>query len=241
MTTPDLIIPEMPQNNAVTTQEYVYLRLKNAIMLGALRPGTSLTMRGLADSLGLSPTPVREALRRLNSDMAVVVLGNRRMMIPTMEAHRFEELAALRTTLETHAATQALPHISDIIIGKMVEIDTEMDSQLGRRNLDQLTLLNQDFHRQLYLANPHQVTLPAIESVWLRLGPFQRQVIETLNFAHHEDRHKEILAALKSRDKSALIAAITSDIEDSIITVGRHLLATQDATSSALLKDAGKT
>ena len=224
---PDLTIPDLPHDSAVTTQEYVYLRLKNAIMLGALRPGTLLTMRGLADRLGLSPTPVREALRRLNSDMAVAVLGNRRMMIPTMEATRFEELAALRIALETHAATQALPHISDIIIAKLTEIDTEMDSHLAAHNMDQLTLLNQAFHRQLYQANPHQVSLPAIESVWLRLGPFQRQVIEDLHVSNCEDRHKEILGALKSRNKTALIAAIQSDIEDGIIHAGRKLLAAQ--------------
>lgn len=222
-----LVIPDLPHNSANTTQEYVYLRLKNAIMLGALRPGTSLTMRGLADSLGLSPTPVREALRRLNSDMAVVVLGNRRMMIPTMEGNRFEELAALRVALECHAATQALPHISDIIIEKLTEIDAAMDSALSARNMDQLTLLNQDFHRQVYQANPHQVTLPAIESVWLRLGPFQRQVIEDLDAYYHVDRHKEILGALHSRDKPALVAAIASDIQDGIIQAGRQLLATQ--------------
>lgn len=226
---PELKIPALPQDGAMTTQEHVYLRLKNAIMLGALQPGTSLTMRGLADSLDLSPTPVREALRRLSSEMAVVVLGNRRMIIPTMEIERFEELAALRVTLETHAAVQALPHISDVIIAKLTEIDDDMDRQLTADNLDRLTLLNQDFHRILYEANPHQVVMSAIESVWLRLGPFQRQVIENLHEFYRVDRHKEILAALTSRDKAALVAAIQGDIQDSIIHAGRQLLAAQKA------------
>jgi hypothetical protein len=67
----------------MTTQEYAYLRLRNAVMVGALPPGTGLTFRGLAEQLSLSPTPIREALRRLSSENAIKVLGNRRLRVPT--------------------------------------------------------------------------------------------------------------------------------------------------------------
>ena len=69
MTTNDEFnIPDIPRIPGATTQEYVYERLRNAIMLGAIEPGTSLTMRGLAERLDLSPTPVREAVRRLMAE-----------------------------------------------------------------------------------------------------------------------------------------------------------------------------
>ncbi len=210
-----------------TTQEYVYQRLKNAIMLGALKPGTSLTMRGLADLLGLSPTPVREALRRLSSENAVVVLGNRRIIVPPMDAGKFEELVALRISLEVHAALRSMPHISDVIISQIAAVDDEMDKQLKARDLDKLTLLNQEFHRLLYTANVHQAVMPAIESVWLQLGPFQRQVIERIEEFYLVDRHKEILSALKDRNHDDLKTAITSDIEDSLIYSGRDLIASR--------------
>lgn len=228
---PILNIPEIAVRSNATTQEYVYQRLKNAIMLGALEPGTSLTMRGLADLLGLSPTPVREALRRLSSENAVVVLGNRRIIVPTMDAGRFEELVALRISLEVHAALRSLPHISDIIIDRIAAIDDEMDQQLSAHNLDKLTLLNQEFHRALYTANVHQAIMPAIESVWLQLGPFQRQVIEKIEEFYLVDRHKEILCALRDRNQDALKAAITSDIEDSLIFSGRELIKSQSMSA----------
>lgn len=223
-----LNIPDMAIRGNVTTQEYVYQRLKNAIMLGALKPGTSLTMRGLADFLGLSPTPVREALRRLSSENAVAVLGNRRIMVPTMDAGRFDELVALRISLEVHAGLRSLPHISDVIINDIAAIDDEMDKQLIARDLDKLTLLNQEFHRTLYSANVHQAIMPAIESVWLQLGPFQRQVIENIQEFYLIDRHKEILSALRDRDPAALETAITNDIQDSLILSGRDLIKAQN-------------
>src|SRR5699024_8428403 len=123
----ELNIPDIPEIPGATTQEYVYERLRNAIMLGAIKPGTSLTMRGLADRLGLSPTPVREAVRRLSSEHAIQIKDNRRMTVPLMTPSRFEELVALRIAVEIHTAKRALPYVSDIIIERMTEIDARMD------------------------------------------------------------------------------------------------------------------
>ncbi|KIO47727.1 GntR family transcriptional regulator, partial [Nitrosospira sp. NpAV] len=77
-----------------------------------------LTMRGLADCLGLSPTPVREAVRRLSSEHAIQIKDNRRMTVPLMTLDRFEELVALRVAIEVHTAKRALPYMSDVIIEK---------------------------------------------------------------------------------------------------------------------------
>ncbi len=225
----ELNIPDIPEISGTTTQEYVYERLRNAIMLGAIEPGTSLTMRGLADCLGLSPTPVREAVRRLSSEHAIQIKDNRRMTVPLMTLDRFEELVALRVAIEVHTAKRALPYMSDVIIEKMTEMDNRMDGLISERDLDQLTLLNQDFHRTLYTVNPAQASMPIIESIWLQLGPFQRQVLTRVTEYYEIDRHKEILAALTTRDAIALEDAITNDISDGVLRSGRNLLAVTEA------------
>lgn len=219
-----LDIPKIPNGGDRTTQEYVYERLRNAIMIGAFAPGTPLTMRGLAEALDLSPTPIREAVRRLSSENAIEIMQNRRMSIPKMTLGRFEELVALRVVLESHAAERALPYISDIIIEKIKSLDLDMDEAIGNGDLERLTILNQDFHRTLYTVNPNQVTMPAIESVWLQLGPFQRQVIERVEEFYVVDRHKEIIAALRTRDVAALVIATESDIREGMNRSGRKVL-----------------
>jgi len=219
-----LNVPEIASGAELTTQEYVYKRLRYAIMVGAFPPGTNLTMRGLADALGLSPTPIREAIRRLSSEHAIEVKQNRRMIVPRMTLGRFEELLALRVTLETHAAERALPYISDIIIDKIECIDRKMGPALENDDLDLLTILNQEFHRALYTVNPNQVSMPVIESVWLQLGPFQRQVIEDVKDYYKIDRHIEILNALRSRDVAALVIATESDIREGMSRSGRQRL-----------------
>lgn len=220
----NLTIPEIETKKDSTTQEYVYERLRYAIMIGAFRPGTTLTMRGLAEALDLSPTPIREAIRRLSSEHAIEVMQNRRMTVSNMTLGRFEELVALRVALEVHAAERSLPYVSDIIIDEMSSLDYQMDVEMNNNNLDRLTILNQKFHRTLYTINPNQVSMPSIESVWLQLGPFQRQVIEQLKEYYLVDRHKDILEALKSRNAVALVVATESDIREGISRSGRRLL-----------------
>lgn len=217
-------LPEIPRDPAMTTQDHAYLRLRNAIMLGALAPGTALTFRGLAGQLGLSPTPIREAVRRLSSERAIEVLENRRLRIPVMTPGRFDELVRLRIALETHAAARALPWLSDVEIEALAEIDDQMDVALATGDLDGLTRLNQQFHKRLYGLNPDQAVIPLIESVWLQLGPFQRRAIEHLDAAGPADRHKEMLAAMRARDAGALGAAVLNDVQDGSIRAGARLL-----------------
>ncbi len=217
-------LPEIPRHPSMTTQEYVYARLRNAIMVGVVQPESTLTIRGLADYLDLSPTPVREALRRLSSERAIELLGNRRISIPVMTAARFDEIVRLRMTLECHAARRALPFVSEVLIDQMRLIDDRMDDYVQSRDMNALTISNHEFHQVLYTANPHQTVMPVIESVWLQLGPFQRQMIRELEQFYLIDRHKEILAALRQRDGAALTEAIEADIEDGIGRVGHEVL-----------------
>lgn len=219
-----ITIPPLDRPGDLTTQEFCYLRLRNAILTGAIAPGTALTVRGLAAALDLSQTPIREAVRRLSSENAIEVLGNRRLLVPEMTPGRFEELVLLRILLERHAAERALPWVSDIVVQQLAAIDARMDEAVTGHDLDRLTTLNHDFHRALYVLNPDQAVLPLIESTWLQLGPFQRQVIRNVEADYQIDRHKEMLAALRARDARALATAVESDIRDGVLRAGRKLL-----------------
>lgn len=221
-------IPEIKESKDSTSQENAYLRLRNAIMVGAIPTGVSLTMRGLAEQLGLSPTPIREALRRLNSESAIALQDNRRMLVPHMTKGRFEDLIATRITLECHAALRALPYVSGVLIEAMRDTDLAMDRALEQHDYDTLTALNHDFHSILYRANPDHISMPLVESIWLQLGPFQREVISELDVFYQIDRHKQILSALDTRDAKALSAAIQKDIEDGVAAAGRDAIALRD-------------
>ena len=217
-------LPEPFWLSHATSQEYAYNRLRHSLMIGAIAPGCAITIRGLATALGLSPTPVREALRRLSSENALAVLENRRIMVPEMNSRRFEELIALRCTVECHAAERAIPYLTDIVIDDLERIDARMDDALKQREFDGLVLLNQRFHSAIYTANPNQMVMPMVESLWLQLGPFQRLAMTYVEDFYQVDRHKEILNALRKRDPITVAMAIEADVRDGVGRLGREAL-----------------
>lgn len=201
------------------THQWVYQLLRSNLLCGRIEPGKALTIRGLAGVLGVSPMPIREALHRLACEGAVEVKDNRRVIVPDMTAEKFNELCDLRILLETHAAVNALPYIETKDIDKLEQLDKQIDDAIAAGNIEDISLINQEFHRSLYMNNPVQISVPLIESLWLQLGPFSRIAISRLEKVYLVDRHQEAIAALKQKDAEALKQAIESDIRDGIASI----------------------
>ncbi|WP_428035961.1 GntR family transcriptional regulator [Amphritea sp.] len=208
------------RTESVTITQWVYQTLRNAVMYGEILPGRILTIRELAAILDVSPMPVREALRQLAAESALEIQGNRRVMVPKMTAMKFNELCEARIAIESHAAARALPYIDSDRLEQLRSLDSLIDQAQEEDNLGQISILNQSFHRSLYTANPHQVTLPLIESLWLQLGPFMRMATSELEEHYLVDRHNEAMSAIEKKDAYALQVAIAADIREGIAFAG---------------------
>ena len=204
---------------SLNTNQWVYQLLRTNLLCGKIQPGLPLTIRGVAEALDVSPMPVREALHRLACEGAVEVKNNRRVIVPLMTAEKFSELCDLRILLETHAAEGALPYIREQDIADLERIDAEIDEAVQEDDVENTSLKNQDFHRTLYSANPFQIAVPLIESLWLQLGPFSRIAISKLEKIYIVDRHVEAIDALKQQNSFALRRAIEADIRDGIASI----------------------
>ncbi len=209
----------LDKSDDLKTHQWVYQLLRNNLMCGRIEPGIALTIRGLAQILEVSPMPVREALHRLACEGAVEVKNNRRVIVPAMTAEKFRELSELRILLETHAAEGALPYINEADITALEQIDARIDEAVDSNDVDNISLHNQAFHRYLYQANPFQISVPLIESLWLQLGPFSRIAISKLEKSYLVDRHVEALEALRQRNLFRLRRAIEADIRDGIASI----------------------
>ena len=209
----------LEKSDDLKTHQWVYQLLRSNLLCGRIEPGKPLTIRGLAEVLGVSPMPVREALHRLACEAAVEVKNNRRVIVPLMTAEKFSELCDLRILLETHAAAGALPYIKDSDIEALERLDAAVDEAVENNDTDYISLNNQAFHRYLYSANPFQISVPMIESLWLQLGPFSRIAINKLEKVYLVDRHAEAIEALKKRDAFGLQRAIEADIRDGIASI----------------------
>lgn len=218
---PSLDLAPEPRLNGETVQQWAFRRLRRTVMSGRFPPGRAVTIRGLAEALGTSPTPVREALRRLVAERALVLLDNRRVRVPEMTAQRFEQLVVVRTLLETEAAARALPFADAVFIDRLARLNRDSDDAVADGDVEAMIETNLAFHAALYGSPADNVLLPLIESVWLQIGPFMRMALADLDRHYTVDRHAEALRALETGDEPALRRAIEADIRDGI----GHLLA----------------
>ncbi|MCE1237950.1 MAG: GntR family transcriptional regulator [Hyphomicrobiales bacterium] len=202
----------------------VYRALRDALVTGRIVPGRAVTLRGLAQSLGVSPMPVREAIRRVSAEGGLVVGANRRVWVPDMDAVRFDELVRARILLEPEAAVRALPHIDDARLQRLRDIDASIDVALETGDVEAYMAGNHRFHFEIYAAGPSRVLLPLIESLWLQFGPFMRSVYGRLGTAVLIDHHVHALDAIATRDPDRLAEAIRADIMDGMDLIDGSIL-----------------
>ncbi|OCP36208.1 GntR family transcriptional regulator [Ensifer sp. LC163] len=197
-----------------TVKQWVYRRLRQAIITGRIPPGQPVTIQGIAEMLDVSAMPVREALHRLVADGALENLDNRRVRVPDIDPDKFDEIITVRIALETIAAERAMPFVDYLRLARLQQLDAETDEAYTVGNIELGIEKNFAFHRCLYEVRSSAVLLPLIESVWLRLGPFMREATENLDESYRVDRHAEALAAIRQQDAAALKAAIAADIQE---------------------------
>jgi len=199
--------------------ERIYRELRRALMSGAVRPGQSLSYRGLAEALGTSPMPVRDAVRRLISERALEALPNRTIAVPTLSPRNIDEIYKIRISLEGLATEEAAGRISDRVVGELETLEDQMEENLKagdiRRYIDQ----NWRFHFKIYGAAEMPQLIELIESCWLQIGPLVSQQAPQTHGADIFAHHRSAVEALKRRDGPAARAAITADLSDARIAL----------------------
>lgn len=208
-----------PSDRKIAHEE-TYQTLYHAIITGSLEPGKVLTIRGLAEQLGCSPMPVREAVRRLVALGALEMHSTRRISVAPMSKERFDEIWTARVMLEPEIAGRALPHADKALIKKLESIDEELSLAIKQGDPDTYSLKNWEFHFAIYRAAECPIILRLIESVWLQIGPFQRMVTGRLGTSYLVDQHQMAIEALKNKDEAALREAIRLDIHDGMERIG---------------------
>jgi DNA-binding GntR family transcriptional regulator len=184
-----------------------YAALRAGILDGRYGPGTRLGEIETAAELGLSRTPVREALRRLGSEGLVESLPNRGARVRTWSADDLDEGYEVRALLEGLGARRAASRVTPEQLDRLAALADEMvtvDPSLGHRpagDFDDLAALNAEFHALIVRASGSGrlgETLAAVVQVPLVLRTYRRYTPEALARSHAH--HHEIVDALRAGD-----------------------------------------
>lgn len=207
----------------IPSHEVTYARLRDMILFGHLAPGAPVTIQGLIADLGAGMTPVREAIRRLTAEGALLPQGNRRVAVPQMSAAMLDQVAFARLAIEPNLAARAAGRLTLAQIVQLEAIDAKVNRAIESGNLPDYLAANHAFHFALYEAADAPVLLDLARSLWLRAGPSLRAVIDRFGRETAPDLHREALAAMRSADANALSAAIERDIQQGVDHVRQAL------------------
>jgi len=209
---------------APTTHESVYRGLRNRILFGGFLPGAAVTLRGLAEDMGVSPMPVREAVRRLIAERAMKMQDNRRVLVPPMTRDSFEQIVFARKTLEPELAARAMDNIGPAEVRHIAALDKAVDRAMAGGDVQGYMETNYRFHFAIYELARAETLLALVESIWLQFGPFMRMAYSRIDTSTLEDHHQAAVAALQSRDRKALRAAISADVIQGMGFIGEAVL-----------------
>lgn len=191
----------------------VYQTLCDAIIRGRFRPGDRLKIRDIAQDLGTSVTPVRDAILRLRHDDALMFHSPRDIRIPVIGMARYMEIRSIRLRLESLAAENAATRATPSDVERLTRLLERNEAALAEGNVPLGLELNQSFHFELSSIARMPVLFGTLRCIWLQMGPLVagsyvrggRSMI---------DHHYPVLDAVKHRDAEAAAAAIMKDIED---------------------------
>jgi len=191
--------------------------LRDRIVSGDLPPGARIDVAALAVELGISRTPVREAILHLETAGLVVRQPYRGTVVAGVDVHRLEEVTALRIDLEGRAAALGVPRLSDDDIARMSALLDELERRSGDPDfaLGVFNELNRAFHGVLYAAADAPVLLGLIgrlgdEADRMRLHFDMRAPLA-------EAYHREILDACRRRDVEAAVRATRAHLLESYL------------------------
>jgi len=218
-------IPDLTPARQINLREIVYLQLKEAFMIGAFAPGDPLNLRELADRFETSMTPVREAVRRLVAEGALVDAPGRALRVPPLERSRLTDLKRARIALETMVTELAVERITPADIAALETILQGAESA-EMPSADEELKCNRHFHFTLYRISDSPTLVTLIESLWLQYGPFLNLLHTTIDRnidGSHRDHHR-IVDAARARDPAGAKEALVTDISRSFEILDAYIL-----------------
>ena len=183
----------------ISRSEFVFASLRDAIWEGRFAPGQRIPEEEIAHSLGVSRTPVRDALRRLQERGMLVVGAGRRLVVAELTKQQVLELYAMREILEGSAARFAAQHANEAEIDLLHRVLDEFDKHQDDARM--LVSLNRRFHRAICEAAHNRYLIATLDGMHDALALLHGNTFRVPNRRSKSDvEHRRIVLAIERRD-----------------------------------------
>jgi DNA-binding GntR family transcriptional regulator len=200
----------------------VYHLLRDRILRGEIAGGARLTQTPLSEEMGISRIPIRDALKRLESDGLVVGDEIGRYTVVSFTASEADEIYSIRRRLEPLAIELAATAISPEAMSNVESLYADLGKAVRKRQVDLFTELNAKFHMAIYEASGMRRLVRIIRSLWLGVPPFAPIVLEG-RVSRSQKEHEQIMDRLLKRDGEGAALALDRHIENASAELLRTL------------------
>src|SRR6266516_4130223 len=158
------------QTNKRNKHEQAYSIIRERIFNGTYVPGYRLVIDGLARELGISPVPIREAIRRLEAEGWVEYRPNAGAQVAAVDASKYEEEMTVLALLEGYATALGSIHLDKEDVKRLREINASMHQMLQSADIPAFSHLNKEFHFFIYDRSQNSYLVELLRETWERLG-----------------------------------------------------------------------
>ena len=206
---------EATMNEYLPLRDVVFNTLRRAILKGELSPGERLMEIQLAQRLGVSRTPVREAIRKLELEGLVLMIPRKGAEVAKITVSDLEDVLEVRTALEELAVRNACTNITDKQLQELKRAAAEFKQSLAGEDLTAYVHADMKFHEIIYRATDNQRLIQMLNNLREQMYRYRMEYLKDKK-THKPllDEHEAIVRALQKRSKEEAGEAIRNHIEN---------------------------
>ena len=230
------LFDQKKENKSLTS--LIFEKIREDILNGRYVSGDKLVEIKLADELGVSRTPVREALKQLELDGLVDNIPNRGVVVKGISKEDIDDILTIRLCIEGLVGQWAAERILDHEIKQLEEIFDLMEFYSFKGDVDRIFELNTKFHETLYQSTKSRYLEGVLNDFQLFIKTARNNSLKSEGRLKHAlDEHKEIVEALKEQDVDRTRSALVNHIANSNANIKSLVRLEEEKLKEELLKD----
>lgn len=208
------------ENAYLPLRDVVFQTLRQAILKGELQPGERLMEIKLAERLGVSRTPIREAIRKLELEGLVVMIPRKGAAVANITEKDTKDVLEVRRTLEMFAVEVACDRITEEQLEELKEAAKAFEASKGSMDVIRIAETDMKFHEIIYEATQNDRLVQMLNNLRENMYRYRIEYLKDPNYYDSlVGEHREILKAIETNDKESARVRMRDHIDNQQLVV----------------------
>ena len=211
---------EVSMNEYLPLRDVVFNTLRQAILRGELKPGERLMEIQLANKLGVSRTPIREAIRKLELEGLVLMIPRKGAEVAEITEKSLRDVLEVRRALEELAVELVCETITDEQIQDLKDAAEEFKESLKDGDITRIAEADVKFHDVIYMATDNQKLIQLLNNLREQMYRYRVEYLKRSDF-HQQliDEHEEIIETIESGQKDRAVQVVCQHVDNQVEAV----------------------